>query len=106
MGLPSPTTAKVKSRPVNFPCPTKLKKMLNTIVEDLLSIRLRSGNNTMLRQFADSTEVSAIIPRQKIQRIRWPFQVVRVQNPDSESDVPLIGVVSDSHLFNSEDRTV
>lgn len=35
-----------------------------------------------------------------------PFQVVSVPNPDPDSSGGLIGVISNSHVFNSEDRNV
>src|SRR5437667_8245629 len=102
---PSPTTVRIKTGPVDFACPPKMRRWLNNVVSDLKTIRGRSGINMRLRQFPDATEYNAEVPKAKLtqQEKDFPFRVVQVSDPNDPS-TSYIGVISDSHLFNSEDR--
>ncbi len=102
-GTPSPVIAKIKSKAVDFPLPSRLKTFLNNVVDDIKMVRARSGTNIRLRQFPDSTEINADIGRKvEVPEIPdTPFKVIAVTLPDG---TPGVGVISDSHLFNSEDR--
>ncbi len=105
-GTPGSKVAYVKSKAVDFPCPSKLKRFLNTIVEDIRSIRGRAGINIRLRQTPDSTEFNADTSKavRQLELPETPFQVVDIGNGDPDLGYAAIGVVSNSHLFNSEDR--
>ncbi len=105
-GTPSPKTAYIKSKAVDFPCPSKLKRCINTIIEDLRSIRGRAGINMRLRQTPDSTEFNADVVKgaRPVELPETPFEVVDIGHGDPDLGYAAIGVVSNSHLFNSEDR--
>ncbi len=58
-----------------------------------------------MRQFPDATELNVYVPKGSgpgSSSQETPFQVVKVVNPDL--GYAAIGVISNSHMFNSEDR--
>ena len=102
-GTPSPVTAQIRSKKVDFPCPRRLRAFLDTMVSDLYAVRGRAGINVRLRQFPDGTEINADTQggSPPTQLPETPFQVIPVTLDDGTAGV---GVISNSHLFNSEDR--
>lgn len=69
-----PFRAQVKSQPIDFRMPKKLKAWLNKLRDDVVSIAPQSGRNIKLRQFRTGTEFSAEAGGGEVE-LEYPFKV-------------------------------